>query len=711
MRRWLVLILCLFCLLPGWPVRVLGQQVTLNLKEVEIQALIQMVSEVTKKNFVVDERVKGKVTVISSKAMSEDELYQVFLSILSVHGFAAIPAGNVVKVLPEAIARSLSSPVAGATAGGAGDELVTHVIGVKHVDAAKLIPILRPLVPQEGHLAAYPESNSLIISDRAANVQRLLQIIQRVDQSEQSEIEVVRLNHASAAEVVRMLTTLEQRNGQPLPNMGGAVADERTNSVLLSGDQTNRLRLKTLVAHMDTPLETVGNTQVVFLHYAQAKNLMSVLQGVSDSLAGQHSASSPTSPAPGAPVDNATAGKKTVATNIQADETTNSLIITAAPDVQQTLAAVIRQLDVRRAQVMVEAVIAEIESTKIKELGVQWVADGSSGGSGPVGLINFGGAAGIASLAASLLGNTPQNVNVGDGALLGGGRFNNSNGINFAVLLKALAGSGGTNVLSTPSLVTLDNQEAEIVVGQNVPFVTGQYTNTGAAAGATNPFQTIKREDVGLKLRVKPQINEGSSIKLEIEQEVSSVTRSPIATADVVTNKRTIKTTVMVDDGGMVVLGGLMDETLTDTTQKVPGLGDIPLVGGLFRYQKADKTKRNLLVFLRPTILRGTEREQQLSQQKYQDMRKLQLQQQENDKSLLPAHEIPMLPVLDDFMTVLPGDPAPLRMQASVVPAPVESTPVESMPLPAPPQEAPIAPPPPSDPPQPVDEIKAEEKQ
>jgi len=645
----------------GWliiaPCSAWAQQVTLNLKEVEIEALIQMVSEITKKNFVVDERVKGKVTVVSSKAMDEDELYQVFLSILSVHGYAAVPSGKVTKILPESIARSLDSPVAGDSAIGIGDEMVTQVVGVKHVDAAKLIPILRPLVPQQGHLAAYPESNSLIISDRAANVQRLLQIIRRVDHTDSNEIDVIRLSHASSSEVVRMLSALEQKAGSATST--NIVADERTNSVLINGDQATRLRLKTLVTHLDTPLETVGNTQVIFLHYAQAKNLLPVLQGVSDSLSGKSGAVTATT--------NAGQPGQVLSTNIQADETTNSLIITAAPDVQATLASVIRQLDVRRPQVMVEAVIAEIETTKLKELGVQWIVDGTPGGSGPIGLINFASPSGIASIATSLLGNTPTNINLGDGATLGGGRFNHSN-FNFAVLLKALNANGGTNVLSTPSLVTLDNQEAEIVVGQNVPFVTGQYTNTGAAGGSTNPFQTIKREDVGLKLRVKPQINEGNSIKLEIEQEVSNVTRSTVATADVVTNKRTIKTTVMVDDGGMVVLGGLMDEKLNDTIQKVPGLGDLPLLGGLFRYQKADKTKRNLLVFLHPTILRDPSRETQLSQEKYNKMRDMQVSQRKSAKNLVEPEDIPLLPVLNDFMTVLPGDPQPLPMPSTAEP-------------------------------------------
>ncbi|MCP4700419.1 MAG: type II secretion system secretin GspD [Gammaproteobacteria bacterium] len=634
-----------------------AQKITLNLKGVEIGTLIQMVSEVTKKNFVVDERVKGKVTVISATPMDDEELYQVFLSILSVHRFAAIPSGKVVKIVPEAVAKTQSLPVIeDAGANKRGDEVVTRVVEVEHISASQLIPVLRPLIPQQGHIAAYPANNTLIVSDRAANVARLQEIIRRIDQPEQHDIDVIVLEHASAAETVRLLATLDKKPGKagsPRGIVPVYIADERTNSVLISGNRAQRLRLKALIAHLDTPLKTVGNTRVVFLRYARAEDLASVLQGISDSMKESGRASNRT--AKGLPV-------AVINTNIQADSSTNSLIITATPDVLESLQAVIRQLDIRRAQVLVEAVIAEIETSKVQELGVQWFVDGTPDGTGPLGISDLGPGTGITSLASDVInGYTPNFTGFGDGAVLGLGRFNSSS-INFAAVLRALAADASANILSTPTLVMLDNQEAEIVVGKVVPFLTGQYTNTGAASGSVNPFQTIKRENVGLTLRVKPQINEGDTIQLEIYQEVSSVSESEVVTSDVVTQKRTIKTVVMAENGNMVVLGGLLDESLTDTTQKVPGLGDLPLIGALFRYQKAKKEKRNLMVFLHPVILRDSAIESRVSGGKYNKMRASQLAFQQKGVPFTDKADIPVLPELNDFLTVLPDDGRPVSI-------------------------------------------------
>ncbi len=646
-----------------------AQQLTLNLKEADIETLIQTVAEVTGKNFVVDQRVQGKVTVVSTTPMDEAELYEVFLSILSVHGFAAIPSGKVIKIMPETLAKTESpQPLEEfQQQWPAGDEIVTRVVSIKHISAAQLIPILRPLLPQQSHLAAYPDNNTLIISDRAANVQRLLKIIRRLDQPEQNEIDVVMLEHAAASEVVRVLNNLGQRGptAQGGPNLPTLVADERTNSILVGGDPATRLRIKALIAHLDIPLQTVGNTQVVFLRYAKAEDLVDILQGISDSLSDKKNGAGNR---PGAVVAGGNkespgmAGGVAVNTNIQADENTNSLIITAAPDLMQTLLSVIRQLDLRRAQVLVEAIIAELNTSVTHELGVQWLVDGTPGNRGPVGLINFGSpGSGIIDLAGSLLNQSVPSGNNFNGALAGAGRFNHDS-LNFAVLLRALAADSGANVLSTPSLVTMDNEEAEIVVGQNVPFVTGQYTNTGASAGATNPFQTIQREDVGLKLKVKPQINEGNSIRLEIEQEVSNITTSAVTTADVVTNKRTIKTTVMVENGNVVVLGGLMDERLNDSAQKVPGLGDIPVLGNLFRYQKADREKRNLMIFLRPVILRDPKVESDLSNRRYNLMREAQLNYRRDGVPFTEPEDVPVLMDLNQLLSVLPGEGIPLAM-------------------------------------------------
>ncbi|MEM7016868.1 MAG: type II secretion system secretin GspD [Pseudomonadota bacterium] len=655
-RGWIVLLCGLFT-------TVYAQNITLNLDDVDIRELVRNVSEITGKTFVVDERVKAKVTVVSKSAMSEDELYDTFLSILSVHGYAAVPSGKIVKILPAAEAKSQSTPVTSAAASSlTGDQVITRVIKVEHVSAAQLIPILRPLVPQQGHIAAYPENNTLIISDRAANVNRLARIIQRVDNAEQNEVDVIRLDHAAAEEVVQMLTALSQQTSQAgkAPAVAPViVADKRTNSVLLGGDPASRLRLKALIAHLDTPLKSVGNTQVIYLRFAQASDLAPILQGVNDSLAKPDGQSGTAAVAAGKP------GEERVRTNIQADDSTNSLIITATPDVQDALKLVVDKLDIRREQVLVEAIIAEIESSRARDLGVQWIFDGSSDGTRPVGLINFDSpGAGLLDFASSLLNNSIPISDSLNGATFGAGRLNSDN-FNFAVLVQALAADSSTNVLSTPSLMTLDNQEAEIVVGRNVPFVTGQFTNTGATAGATNPFQTIQREDVGLTLRVRPQINEGNIIKLDIEQEMSSLVPNVANAADIITSKREIKTTVMVEDGHMVVLGGLIDENLTETDQKVPLLGDVPVLGNLFRSQESRKTKTNLMVFLHPVILRDSTKQKEVTERKYEQMRKLQMMIQEDSSSILTRNQdIPLLPDMNELLTVLPGDDTPLSMQA-----------------------------------------------
>lgn len=664
---------------------VFAQQVTLNLKEVDITNLIQMVSEVTKKNFVVDERVKGKVTVVSSTPMNEKELYQTFLSILSVHGFTAVVSGKIVKILPETLGKSDSSRVDKTESSS--DEIITQVIEVKHVNTGQLIPILRPLVPQEGHLAASPDNNLIIISDRAANVARMVEIIHRIDKHEVSEVEVIRMRHASALEISRIITTLEQQSriGNPQPAKPPAViADERTNSILISGEKAEKLRLRTLITHLDTPLESSGNTQVVYLKYAQAKELAEILRNVSESLTGTKSTrssnpvtvSAPVITPPPTPQNNiqnqpvtpplavsqnpqSTApinpSTTTLGTHIQADPSTNSLIITAAPAILQNLLVVVRQLDVRRAQVLVEAIIAEVENNKAQQLGVQWIVEGLSGNVGPVGLINFGSPSnGIIDVAGAIYNKQTPSTNNLNGANVGIGRYQTGGAFNFAVLLQALAADRSTNVLSTPSLVTLDNQEAQIHVGQNVPFVTGQYTNTGSTTGVTNPFQTIQRQDVGIKLKVKPQINDGNSIKLDIEQEVSSLVTDKVGTADVVTNTRSLKTSVMVEDGNVLVLGGLIDETLTDNQQKVPFLGDIPILGALFRAQGTQKVKRNLMIFLHPKIMRNANTEQQISSSKYNYMRAQQLAHQADGVPFVDKQEVPVLPDLNAFIVDWP---------------------------------------------------------
>ncbi len=620
------MLLAVLVLLSAPPVH--AESVTLNLKDADITALINTVSKITGKNFVVDPRVKGDVTVVSARPLDADEVYQVFLSILEVHGFAAIPADKVIKIVPDVKAKQGGVPIPPSLRGLPDDEMVTRVIQVENVEAAQLVPILRPLVPQQGHLAAYPPSNMLIISDRAGNTARLAQIIGRIDQESDSEVELIPLQHASAAEVVRIVEALQQQEAKAQAGrLVRIVADERTNSVLLSGERSDRLRLRTLIMHMDTPLERGGNTRVMYLRYAKAKDLLGVLDGVIKSLQPDEKTAAAASPV-----------------SIQADEGSNALVITAPPDIFRSLQTVISQLDVRRAQVMVEAVIAEVSLDVTRELGVQWVVDGTPGNDGAVGIINFGGAASLGGVAAAIesgsLGALPE------GALIGGGRFDDPD-LNFAVLIRALSNDADTNILSTPSLMTLDNQEAEIVVGQNVPFVTGEFSTTGTAATTAttvNPFRTIQRQDVGLTLKVRPQINEGNAVKLEVEQEVSSLSPSAVDASDLITNKRSIKTTVMVEDGHIVVLGGLIDEDLKQTHQRVPGLGDLPVLGRLFRFDRTTKVKRNLLVFLRPAIVRDAATQAQTSGSKYSYLRAKQLEARRRGVFHLPDEEAPVLP-------------------------------------------------------------------
>jgi general secretion pathway protein D len=607
------------------------KDITLNFAEADIRTVIDAVAKYTGQNFIIDPRVKGKVTIISQRPMDADQVYQIFLSILKVHGFAAIPGDDVIKIVPDVNAKQDAIGTVSGLTDRTSDELVTHIVEVKHVNASQLVPILRPLVPQRGHLAAVPSSNVIILSDSAANIARLTRIIRRIDTATGDEIEVIQLRHASASELVRILGQLKTPGPKGGPEQAKVVADERTNSLLISGDKSSRLSIKGLILHLDTPLDIGGNTHVVYLRNAVAKDLVPVLTGVSQQAIKAASKSG------------AAQGGSDV--NIQADENTNALVITAPPDIFRSLKSVINQLDVRRAQVMVEAVIAEVSHEKSRELGVQWAIDGRDGNNA-VGLVNFSLGTPITAFANLENPPTPIGFNVGFGDLTGANKI--------AALLSALAGDSQTNVLSTPTLVTLDNEEAEIVVGQNVPFVTGSYTSTGTGGSTpTNPFNTISREDVGLTLKIKPQINEGDAIKLDVTQEVSSLAPSSQA-ADIVTNKRSIQTSVMVDDGQIIVLGGLIKDDLIESEQKVPGLGDIPLLGWLFRYQRTSKVKTNLMVFLHPTIMKDKKTMQALTSEKYNFLRSKQIQMKKEGLRLIDDELTPMLPEMSEFLRLPP---------------------------------------------------------
>lgn len=609
-----------------------ADDIVLNLKEADLQALISMVSEETGTNFVVDPRVRGRVTVISGAPVSRDELYRIFLSVLRIHGFSAIPGEGVVKLVPDALAKQAEVPTVTEPGVRRGDEYVTRVISVTHVDAAQLVPILRPLVPQSGHLVASAESNVLIVSDTAANVERIAELVDRIDLDGREEMELIPLRHASAAEVVRVLTGM-QTGEEGARSRVSMVADERTNSILLGGDPRRRVGLRAMISHLDTRIDG-GNTQVVYLRYANAEDLAEVLRGLLEGMDLPDSGE-------------ARAGRGGV--SIHAHESTNALVLNGPPDVVRDLRAVIQQLDVRRAQVLVEAVIAEVSSEKATELGVQWgIGDPDSG----VGLINFNRTdSGIVNLGAGidafLRGSVAQPPTIGDGAFLGG--IGRSGSTTIAALVRALSGDTSSNILSTPSLMTMDNEEAEIVVGQNVPFIAGRSIEQSGQA-----FDTIQRQDVGVKLRIKPQINEGNAIRLEIEQEVSQIAPGASTAADLITNKRSLRTIVMVEDGQMVVLGGLIDDVLVQTRDKVPGLGDIPALGRLFRYDTARTEKRNLMVFLHPVIVRDGAVQEHLTASKYSYIRAQQISARERRALMMPEDASPVLPPWQELLTLPP---------------------------------------------------------
>jgi general secretion pathway protein D len=627
----------------AWPQ---DAQIQPNYREADIRQVIEAVGEVTGRNFLVDPRVRGQITLLSFTPMTPDAFYQAFLATLEVNGFVALDSDGVVKIVPDANARQM----AGAGAAGEGDEMVTQVVVLENIGAAQLVPILRVLIPTYGHLAAHPTSNSLIIVDRAANMTRILNIIRRMDRAGTQGVEVIPLENAAANDVVQMLSTLNQ-NAQAI---GGAppvqvIADDRTNSVLLSGPEAARLQYRMLVAHLDTPSEQGGDTLVHYLNYADAEDLAMKLQA-------QFGAAGAAPAAPGP--EGGAAGPAAGPVTIWADPGTNALVINAPERIRQDMMAVIRMIDIPRLQVQVDAIIVEVSETKAAQLGVTWLVDGS-GDDEAVGLTNFNQVTGgILQLGTAISGDTPNPTAIAQGLTLGVGSISET-GTSWAAILTALRSDAGTNIVSTPTIVTLDNEEAEIRVGQEVPFLTGQFTNTGAAAGSVNPFQTIQREEVGTSLKITPQINEGSGVKLVIEQETSSLDLSTQA-ADLVTNSRVITTSVFVDDGNILVLGGLIDDQLRQGEQRVPGLGRIPGLGWLFRARRTDRERSNLMVFIRPTILRDKEDAAFQTSSKYNDVREIQRRLAEDRIRLMREERHPELPPLpDEIPPVDPNAPAP----------------------------------------------------
>jgi general secretion pathway protein D len=603
----------------------------LNFNDAEIRSLISAVADMTGKNMIVDPQVSGRVTVISSQALSPDEVYDMFLSILRVHGYTAVAEGSVVRVLPDASARQDGR--VGIDDGSArGDQPVTRIIELEHVEAAEISQLLRNLLPQSAFMTHHESSNSLIISDRASNVRRIEQILQRLDAVTDQDVELIALNHADAAEVVGLINRIYTDSGQE-----SAVADNRTNSIILGGDPSKRLRLRTLISHLDTPLEAEGSTQVIYLRYSTAESLLPVLEGLVQTSEGESQN-----------------------VFIQAHEDTNALVITAPPSAFRGIQSVVRQLDIRRAQVHVEAIIAEIALDTSRELGIQWqfFSEGDSGvfggtnfGSGGNNLLNLSAAAGAASENGLTLPGRGFNLGYvrGTTSLLG------VEILEIGALARALANDANTNVLSTPSIVTLENQEASINVGQEVPFLSGSFSTQGIATGdgQVNPFQTINREEIGIKLNVTPYINEGDTIILDLSQEVSTLAPSAGA-VDLITNKRTISTRVMVPDGAMLVLGGLISEDLQESVESVPGLSRIPLIGELFKYRTDSNVKRNLMVFIRPRILHDEALMDDITRSKYTNIRAEQLRQRERSSSFARPDDMPLLPELEAFLQTEP---------------------------------------------------------
>ena len=617
---------------------------TVNFKDVDIVEVVKFVQEVTGKPIIVDPKVRGPIRVIANKPLNKRELYDLFLAVLDVHGFTAFESDGVVRVIVNREARNLPIPNEQKVT-SRNDGYITQIIQLNNISAAKVLAAVRPLVPQYAHLTAYEPSNALIISDTRANIARINDLILQMDKAAVLATDVLQLRYAQASDVVAMITQLEK----PDPNRGVTtsppivVADKRINAVVVSGDEMSRQRIKGVVESLDRPQTRNANIRVFYLKYAKAADVAKVLTGMSQ---GQAQGAKPGE------------GGGTTQTNVQADEATNSLLVTADSDNMQSLMSVIDQLDIRRAQVLVEAIIVEITSGANKDMGVQWMyADTKRGfgtsNDGSSTLAGLGEGAfnirsddskvydtGVAQLAKGLSSVTGQAFGT---AFLG-------DRTSFVGLLKMLQEDSGTNILSTPNLLTTDNTKAKISVGQKVPFKQGSYTQTGTGAGSGSigsPYTTYNREDVGITLEVTPHINEGSSVVLDIDQEVSSI--SNLNSADgVITNQRKIKTQILTADGQTVVLGGLIrDDVLTGAT-RIPLLGSIPVLGHLFRTQSSKKTKTNLLVFIRATVIRDDEMLSGATAEKYSAIRDFQLKARKKQSDLISPDANPVLPELHD---------------------------------------------------------------
>lgn len=567
-----------------------------NLQDADIHSIINEVSAETGKNFVVDPRVTGKISLISSKPIKPNEVYDLFLSVLEILGYSAIPSGNVVKIIPNMESAEMPTHVASLKAPGKGDEVVVRVIPLENISASQLIPVVRPLLPQWSNVSAYTPGNVLIMVGRAANLKRIDHIIRDIDKTSNNDIDIIRLHQTSAAQLATVLTNLQNatRSTGDTPQVSIA-PDERSNSILVSGNKAARLRTRLLIAELDVPSAGAqGNTQVIYLKYLQAKDFAPILGKIAHNIQNKESAANNMGAPPGG---NATA-KQENTTSIQAEPNTNSIIITAPPQLMTALTAIVTKLDIRPAQVLVESIIVEIAQNDTKNLGIQWGSIGKT---------------------------AAQNNITNQGFLpLGIGSVGIIPSTQITAVLGMLQQTAGVNILSTPSVVVLDNQKATLAVGTQVPDTSGSYATTGNSSTVT-PFNTINRLNVELKLEVTPQINLGDAVRLKILLKNDSLQNPTNPGLNPIVNTSSINNSVLVNSDDILVLGGLISNNITSTQEKIPILGDIPLVGLLFQHDSRTLEKKNLMIFIKTSIIHDAEDANCLTNNKYQAARKTQI--------------------------------------------------------------------------------------
>ena len=612
-------IILLISLLLGIHLPLLAQnEWTINLRNTELREFIAQVSEISGKSFVVDPRIKGNVTVVSNTPMDKESVYELFLSVLRVHGFAAVPAGNTTKIVQQVLAKQSGNPFDFEKVNS--EEIITRVVSVTHAPAQELVKILRPLIPQHGHVAALEQPNVLLISDYASNITRLENIVRKIDVIDKKFIKIIDLKEAWVEDVIVLLQQLapdEIGEGAKGPNKVTVVASERTNSLVVKGEENTVQRVSKLVRNLDVPANRTGTVQVVRLAHSDAGKMAELLSNlISDG------------------IDENATNSQQVGTNIQADLSLNALVIKAKPSTMIELKEIINDLDVRRLQVLIEAAIVEVTTDFERQLGSELFIGDKSKSSLPLGLTAPNST--LANILQSIATQTPALTDLGRAPLVGGGRLSETS-TSFAFIIRALATNRNANLLSTPSITTMDNETAKIVVGQNVPFRTG----SSLTGNQNNPFTTIQREDVGLTLEVTPHIHEGALIRLEIHQEVSEVEESSLlaigeeAAADIITSKRTIDTTVLVDDGEVIILGGLTRDKISKNRSGVPILEKLPGLGKIFSSETKSYEKQNLLVFLRPTVLSTRADVASVTERKYSKLYEIEIEGTRSDLSEL----------------------------------------------------------------------------